>query len=522
MKRSPTVSRFAIMALAALMAAAGCAAQSGRVPESWPPGPGGTELRPLLEALRSDSEQFEATMALSQIPEPGLINPLVAALSDPDRNYRFAAAAVLVAYLDAPGFLQNEPLFFSAPKPPQGYDRKRYEAEMSAQAAAVRRALTAAFRRALEPGADPVAAALLFGANDYWLDYDWRDVQADKIGREAAGPLSGLLKDGNPDVRGGAAVALGKIGRSDTVEPVIALLNDEDLGVRIKAARALADFGDPRAVRPLIAALKIMEITPQPMRICGNEPDPEWEPAARAAWALGKLKAAEAVDPLIAALKDGDEHFKMCVVEALGRIGDPKAIAPLIALWREGPNDLGPSSFTASVLAGFGQAAVGPLMAAIKEGGDRSDFFYCLEQIGEPAIEPLIALLSDDNEEVRSQAAFTLGDIKSPAVLARLSEVMSSGSPRARLAAVKALGQAEDPKSVALLVAALKDPDAEVREYAIDELRDKHWMARDDQRRRAIDVETLGPLAALAEADPDENVRNVAAWAVEDIKEDRH
>jgi HEAT repeat protein len=522
MKWPPTVLLLALAALAALVTAAGCATQSGRVPKSWPPGPGGTALHPLLEALRSDSwiTRYEAAMAVSQIPEPGLVNPLIAALGDPDRNYRLGAAEALQYYLMAPERLQ-ERLFAVTPKPPPGYDRKRYEAEMSAQATAVRQALTAAFRRSLAPSADPASAALLFGANDYWIDYDWRDVEADKVGRDAAGPLSGLLKHENPDVRGGAAIALGKIGRSDTVEPVIALLNDGDPDVRMKAARALADFGDSRAVRPLIAALKRMEI-PDAMRICGNEPEPEWEPAARAAWALGKLKATEAVDPLIASLKEGDCHFEMCVAEALGRIGDPKAIAPLIALWREDGPDLGLHMFISQALAGFGRPAVGPLVAAIKEDGDRSDFFFCLQEIGEPAIEPLIALLSDDNEKMRWQAAFALGEIKSPTVLARLSEIMSGGNLRTRLAAVQALGWVKDQQAVVLLVAAIKDPVVEVRVDAIEALIMLRSMADDENCRRAIDAKSQGPLVTLAETDPDERVRNAAAVAVENIKADRN
>src|SRR5262245_556973 len=52
----------------------------------------------------------------------------------------------------------------------------------------------------------------------------------------------------------------------------------------------------------------------------------------RAAWALGQIGVAQAVTPLIAALKDDDDpHVRASAAQALGQIGATQAITPLVA-----------------------------------------------------------------------------------------------------------------------------------------------------------------------------------------------
>ena len=53
-----------------------------------------------------------------------------------------------------------------------------------------------------------------------------------------------------------AANALGEIGDSRAVDPLIDMLKSQNWEVRKDAARALGEIGDSRAVDPLIAALK--------------------------------------------------------------------------------------------------------------------------------------------------------------------------------------------------------------------------------------------------------------------------
>src|SRR5215467_11160530 len=81
--------------------------------------------------------------------------------------------------------------------------------------------------------------------------------------------------------------------------------------VRQAAAEALGKVGAP-AVEPLIAALK------------------EGYMHAAATEALSKI-GAPAVEPLIAALKDQEINVRKAAAEVLGKIGDARAVEPLIA-----------------------------------------------------------------------------------------------------------------------------------------------------------------------------------------------
>src|SRR5262249_28758651 len=65
------------------------------------------------------------------------------------------------------------------------------------------------------------------------------------LGSNAKDAVPGLiraLKDKEPDVRSGAALALGKIGASEAVSEIASLLQDKMGNVKIDAARALALF----------------------------------------------------------------------------------------------------------------------------------------------------------------------------------------------------------------------------------------------------------------------------------------
>ena len=94
-----------------------------------------------------------------------------------------------------------------------------------------------------------------------------------------------------------------------------------------------------------------------------------------------------------------------------------------------------------------------------------------LKQIREPAVEPLIAALKDDNPDVRAMAAKTLGDIKNPRAVEPLISVLKDEDRDVRKNAVKALRWIKDPRAVEPLIAALKDEDWSVQSGAANALR---------------------------------------------------
>lgn len=114
----------------------------------------------------------------------------------------------------------------------------------------------------------------------------------------------------------------------DPVPSLIVKLGDENPKVRWKAAFSLGNLGDARAVDPLIASLDF------------SRPYASGEDAFTlnmvAAWALGRLKDPRAVEPLIGALSSTCDDFVWIAAWALGEIGDTRAVAPLRAALQRG------------------------------------------------------------------------------------------------------------------------------------------------------------------------------------------
>jgi HEAT repeat protein len=124
---------------------------------------------------------------------------------------------------------------------------------------------------------------------------------------KAQGDVDGLIEALNfqddHNIRLAAASALGNVGDSRAVDPLISALDDEP-GVNEMAALALGEIGDPRAVEPLTAILD----------------DENWELRSSAAKALGKIGDDRAVDPLTNLLRDKNEIVRWHSLQALEAI----------------------------------------------------------------------------------------------------------------------------------------------------------------------------------------------------------
>lgn len=125
-----------------------------------------------------------------------------------------------------------------------------------------------------------------------------------QLGEPAVGPLLSSLED-LPRARGYAALALGTIGDSRAVRPMIGLLADPVAEVRFLAALALGRMGDAAAVESLCAALA----------------DPARDVREAAAWALGALGDSRAANPLAALRDDPDAGVRDRATEALEKLG---------------------------------------------------------------------------------------------------------------------------------------------------------------------------------------------------------
>jgi HEAT repeat protein len=98
-----------------------------------------------------------------------------------------------------------------------------------------------------------------------------------------------------------------------------------------------------------------------------------------AAWALGQIKDARAVEPLLAALKDRDEDVRRAAAGALGEIGDKRAAGVLSAALRSGNLETVAGAYAYFIRLGEAGSEE-PLIAALNEHGDErmaQDFLNC-------------------------------------------------------------------------------------------------------------------------------------------------
>lgn len=135
------------------------------------------------------------------------------------------------------------------------------------------------------------------------------------IGEPAVEPLIKALKDVNSEIRVKATSALGWIGDTRAVEPLIEALNDTTI-IRSSAAAALGRIGDQRAVEPLIEVLLTDEDETVKLDVAGAFVE------------IGE----PAVEPLIGVLNNESSKVRNIVVGALIEIGDARAIEPLIEI----------------------------------------------------------------------------------------------------------------------------------------------------------------------------------------------
>src|SRR5262245_2284146 len=155
-------------------------------------------------------------------------------------------------------------------------------------------------------------------------------------------PLCRALRDGDWQVREVAIEGLGQIG-SPAVELLIKLLRDWD--VRKYAIAALGKIRDERVLDPLMLQLRNDEFKddavnalvelgqPALSRLIMALKDKDENVRKQAVLALGRIKEAEAIDPLIEMLSDGDWFTRLTAAAALEAIGDERgriAIKPLM------------------------------------------------------------------------------------------------------------------------------------------------------------------------------------------------
>ncbi len=198
----------------------------------------------------------------------------------------------------------------------------------------------------------------------------------------------------------------------DEIEIQIDLLQDPDWAVRREAVITLGEMGDERCVEPVVRALR----------------DGDWQVREAAIEAVGMI-GSSCVEPVVRLLRDWD--IRKAAIVALGKIKDERVLEPLIGQLR---NDE------------FNELAT-----------------EALAELGQPAVEKLVAALKDKDENVRKQAVIALGRIKDPAAVDALIDMLKDKDWFTRLTAAASLEKIHDERGREAIKLLLQDSDLVVK-----------------------------------------------------------
>jgi len=269
---------------------------------------------------------------------------------------------------------------------------------------------------------------------------------------KAIKPLTTLLQQDEDPVREAAAWALGNLANAQSLEALVAALNDATPGVRKQAATSLAQLGDPQAIQPIIAALqKRDEATRDDLlkalvQLSANLDETE--------------RVTRVVEPFAEFLVDDNPHMRTIATAALDQMGwKPDQSAIGAAYW------LAKEQWDRAIEIGV-PAAV-PLVALLKDQDKqvRQTAVQSLLRIGPAAADILVAALKEESEEIRQGAYWVLIKL-GPHVIETLIAALNDESEEIRLAIARALGQIGDPRAVVPLISLFQDLDWSVRRDA--------------------------------------------------------
>jgi HEAT repeat protein len=266
------------------------------------------------------------------------------------------------------------------------------------------------------------------------------------------------------------------------IESLILLLNDKDNAVRQGAVKALGETGSVLAVPALIRAI-----------------DDEDSQVKRAAVdALEPLGRPEAIQSLTALLREENNLLPLSAVKALARIKDPRAVESLGWALCHGDDDTVKAA--AEELAKLGAAGVEPLAKALQERADvREAAAEALAGMNDPKARAAVATaLADPDWRVRLSLIRHVAesDVLPDAPWAALVDAKRERQ-EIRERALHIVLYHEPPVPAKVLLAAVNDPEAEVRQTVVRALcergeaaeirpamrralQDRNWIVRDE------------------------------------------
>ncbi len=342
---------------------------------------------------------------------------------------------------------------------------------------------------------------------------------ADKIGM-AGNPenIPALIKaldiddsqDEDASIRSSIACVIAGFGPG-AFKPLIEALASENESVRTGAAIALGILQNDQAIEPLINALKNGEDAASGALISfGRKSINRLMPLinskndsvrSKAITILGLVCDRNCVDRLTTALNDANDEVRCATVDALGEIGDKGPVPLMLDLIKN-------EKCTFQVIEAFEKigdtSVIGPLLR-LKNQNHRDSIIDAVAHMDTRAVKYLIFLLNDRDPWVRWNSAVILGKIGDRRAVIPLIDTLKDPDLWVRYHAAEALGLLQDRLAVYPLLCLLRDGEYQVRQVAAESL------------GKLKDNRAIEPLQKLLN-DPSDLVSKSAADAIKNLK----
>jgi HEAT repeat protein/energy-coupling factor transporter ATP-binding protein EcfA2 len=346
-------------------------------------------------------------------------------------------------------------------------------------------------------------------------------------GDEALDIVEEILAGDEREIRLKAVEALGFIGGDRALSILHTLFQGGDFGTRITSVRTAGRCGE-EAIDFLLAALR----------------DSTGEVRMSVVDALAKIDGKRFVDVFIDRLRDPHPYVRQHAAMALDMIADRKAIpALLIALEEKSQLDIG-ANHRGGVLGSVAHAlqhyrdehvvqALIKLLREDKGNQGAANAAIALGRIGDKrAVEPLLEVLQNSFNYLRAHVAEGLGLLGDKRATMPLIAVLQDEDDIVRMYVVEALGRIKDERAVEALLGALQFPGTGSEEAALalrffdgpvfaEQLSKALSNQNQFVRRKAVsyvgyycvDPTLLEQISDIAETDSDDFVRSTALEA---------
>ncbi len=236
----------------------------------------------------------------------------------------------------------------------------------------------------------------------------------------------------------------------DEMEYLLESLRDEDPHVRVFTINSIVDNSNNKSAIPSLIKCLFDEAS---------------EVRSRAAWALGKIEATEALDELVKALDDSDWRVRKSVARALGDMYAFDAMNELV--WKLEDENWEVRSEVAVVLEYLGWIPKNideEVLTIIAK--EKWEDLLILEQLN---LFKILNFLGDKDKDVRSKAAWVLGEIGDSEAIQPLFDLfMIDLNNDVKISAAKALGKIGSSKVIDLLHVATHDKDWFIKQNAAE------------------------------------------------------